>query len=173
MPLPPMPIVFANLPTGKNPASLLDTDFNFLLALMGSFQGEIALTTVGNSGPATFNPLTGVLNIPNYSGIGGNVVIETTAGPFAVGNADATIVLNKGAPSSTVINLPAVALRGGLPLLVVDWAGNAGDVTINAAAGETIMGLPSAILGSAGPGVGSAALIQLQPSVNLSGWWQI
>lgn len=60
-------IILANLPTGKNPLSLLDDNFAYLLALIQAGESGFALTTNGTSGPATFNPVTKVLNIPDYT----------------------------------------------------------------------------------------------------------
>lgn len=88
--------------------------------------------------------------------------IKTTAGPFGI-TTEGFLILNKGTPSVTVINLPHVASRSLVPLRIIDWAGNAGDITINPISGETIMGLASWIVNSGGS-------ILLFPIVDLSGW---
>ena len=167
-----VPRIFQNLPDGLSlPLSWFDEDFAYLVAQLLTRQVKLALTTLGNSGPATLD-VVGNLNIPNYaSGVSGGAVIGTAVGPYAVAAGDTALVLNKPAPSATIVNLPSVVARAGLPWALADYAGNAGDITINANGGELIMGLGSAVLGSAGPGVGTAAAIVLIPSVALGGWF--
>lgn len=151
-----------------NQALLPDGGFHLLNWSQG--QGtSFVLTTVGTSGPATF--VGGILNIPEYSVVGETVVV-TGAGPVVVLADDGLIILNKLAPSPTSIQLPDVSLRNGLPLTIVDYAGNAGDITILPSGVETIMGLASATLVSNGQGVGLAASITLVPSVDIDGWIQ-
>ncbi len=84
---------------------------------------------------------------------------------------DGVIILNKSAPSDTPIALPAVAGRAGLKLTIVDFNGNGQMITITPNGIETIMSLAQAILYSSAPGAGSAALINLTPSVDLGGWY--
>mgnify|MGYP001591579658 CR=1 FL=1 len=97
------------------------------------------------------------------------IVVQTGAGPFTLTD-EVWLVLNKAAPSATSIVLPAVATRMTSGLLwVVDWAGNAGDITFTPNGAETIMGLASWIVGSSG-GAGLGGKICLKPSVALSGW---
>jgi len=97
------------------------------------------------------------------------VVVKTTAGPFTITD-EVWFVLNKAAPSSTSIVLPAVASRMASGLLwIVDWAGNAGDITFTPDGTEKIMGLSSWVVGSAG-GAGLGGKICLKPVVALSGW---
>lgn len=130
----------------------------------------ITLTTLGNSGPATFDGQT--LNIPQYSSVsGGTTQIITGAGAVAVLPGDGAVILNKAAPSPTQVNLPSVASRNGLPLIVTDFAGNGGDVTITPNGAETIMGLANAVLTSNGQGVGTAAGIVIYPNTTLNGWY--
>lgn len=135
------------------------------------------LTTLGNSGPATYDIGTGVLNIPVYAGSASTQQIITAPGAVSVAVTDSLIAINKGAPSATTINLPPVASRGGdanssgTPLQITDFAGNGGDITIVPDGAETIMGLSQAIIGSYGPGVGGAAALTLIPSIALGGWY--
>lgn len=130
---------------------------------------SITLTTNGNSGPATL--VGGVLNIPDYSS-GGNTHIVTDSNPVVVLADDGTIIFNQPTPNvTTAVSLPDVALRNGLPLVLSDFGGNAGDIVLTPSGAETIMGLSSATLGSGGQGVGTAASITLVPSVALSGWY--
>lgn len=94
--------------------------------------------------------------------------IKTTAGPFTV-TTETYIALNKGSASATSIVLPAVATRSGQSLKVVDWAGNAGDITFTPNGAETIEGLSTWKVTSTG-GAGLGGSITLMPSTGLSGW---
>lgn len=129
--------------------------------------GALNLTTIGTSGPATL--VADTLNIPVYGDTGETVIIAG-AGPVVVLADDGLIILNKTIASATSIILPDVALRNGLPLVIVDWAGNAGDITLTPSGAELIMGLPQAVLASTGQGAGSAAAVTLLPSVDINGW---
>jgi hypothetical protein len=96
--------------------------------------------------------------------------IITAAGVVTVSASDTVIVLNKAAPSVTPVQLPTVASRGLLPLLIADFAGNGGDITIAPSTGERIMGLApntSWVVGSGGAGLGGS--ITLTP-VDGVGW---
>lgn len=126
------------------------------------------LPVIPSGGPV--NLATGVVGVLAM-GNGGNGVplastsIVTTAGPFAVTNEN-LLILNKAAASATVINLPLISTRSGLPFRVVDLAGNAGPVTINAHAGDAIMTLTNVTLQSYGAGAGVAADITLIPELD-------
>ncbi len=50
-------------------------------------RAAISLTTTGNNGPSTYSPITGILNVPNYTlaGLGGFVNPMTTAGDIIYG----------------------------------------------------------------------------------------
>ncbi len=131
----------------------------------------LSLTTNGSTGPSTF--IDDVLNVPDYSlGLVGTTVVITVDVTIVVAPGDQVIIINKAAPSPTAITLPAVATRNGLGLRIADWGGNAGDVTITPDGAETIMGLPTAVIGSGGQGVGTAAIITLYPSTDMNGWYQ-
>lgn len=105
--------------------------------------------------------------IPTYA-----TDIETGVGPFSISATTAVFVLNKPSPSATTLNLPAVASRQKLPLSIVDFKGNAGDITVNAAAGETIMGLGSVTL-SGMSDLGLGQRLNLFPSTDLAGWLEL
>jgi len=138
--------------------------------LGGGGGGSITLTTNGNSGPATL--VGDVLNVPVYGTPGGgNTILVTTAGPVSVGSGDGVVLINKGSPSATAISLPATSGRQGLPVQIVDWAGNGGAVTVTPDGGETIMGLSQLTLVSNGQGPGIAASITLYPTAALNGWY--
>lgn len=127
--------------------------------------GDIAFTPAGNIAATTVQTAIEELAGPPET------LIVTSAGAVSVAADIGAVLINKSAPSATPISLPAVSTRYGLALKVSDFAGNGGDVTITPFGAETIMGLSTAILGSFGPGVGSAASITLYPSTALSGWY--
>lgn len=137
-----LPIDLTTLPDGLNPLELFMENFNYLLNQIAAQQTIL-----------------------------GDLTVVTTPGPFVISPGQIGLALNKAIPSATAISLPTVASRLGLPVRIVDWAGNAGDLTITPHAGETIMGLASAIVGSNGQGLGTAGSLMLWPSVNLSGWY--
>jgi hypothetical protein len=96
--------------------------------------------------------------------------IITAAGLVTVTAIDAIIVLNKASPSVTPMQLPTVASRNSLALLIADFAGNGGDITITPATGEKIMGLAVDapwVVGSGGAGLGGS--VTLTPVVSV-GW---
>lgn len=100
----------------------------------------------------------------------GNEHVVTTAGAVTVAAGDGRVVINKAAPSATAITLPSVVSRSGLPLVIADFGGNGGDITITPNGSETVMGLSSATLISNAQGVGTAGSITLYPSTAANGW---
>lgn len=179
MAAPAFPISFAQLPSGQNPLSLFDDAFR--LALGGAYDQwtgvipgaygdatHVAKVTVGANGLVTAVELVGIAGIAQPT-----PRIITAAGGVVVAAGDALIVLNKAAPSSTAVTLPTVASRNGLALQLLDWAGNAGDITLTPNGAETIMGLANATLKSQAKGLGSAAAITIYPSTDLNGWYYV
>lgn len=73
------------------------------------------------------------------------------------------IVFNKLVAAASTVTLPGVGTRSGASLIIVDWAKNAGDIAISAAAGESIMGSATYILGS-------GEQVKLTPVEDLNGW---
>ncbi len=116
---------------------------------LGAFQG-INWTTVGTGGGQT-----------------GNEVIVTAAGPFIVAADTSALILNKAAPSATAITLGPSSARGGLPLVISDFGGNAGDITVTPDAADTagVMGQPTLIIGSGGSAT-------LYPNATLLGYFK-
>lgn len=53
--------------SGSTKGFLTSSDWN----VFNNKQNDVTLTTTGSSGPATFNPTTGALNVPEYGGAGG------------------------------------------------------------------------------------------------------
>lgn len=92
----------------------------------------------------------------------------SAAGPFSI-TTETYIALIKGSPSATTMNLPAVATRSLQALRVVDWNGNAGDITFMPNGAETIEGLSSYVVASSG-GPGFGAALTLIPATSFSGW---
>ncbi len=123
---------------------------------------------------ALVNFSSGTKNVTNdvpaeHQFVSSTPVIKTAAGPFTLTD-EVYLILNKAAPSATTINLPAVSARMASGFLyIIDWAGNAGDITITPNGVETIMGMPSWTVGSSG-GAGLGGKICLKPVVALSGW---
>jgi hypothetical protein len=101
----------------------------------------------------------------------GTTVVKTSAGGVTIGSTDAVLLLNKAAPSSTAVTLPAVATRNGLSLKFADIGGNAGDITFTPDGTEKIMGLSSMIAVSNGQGAGLAASGEIFPSTDIGGWY--
>lgn len=136
---------------------------------------EVQFAASSHQGATAFDSATPVNLQREISGDvagSGGVIYKTTSGNVTVGDTDGTVILNKSAPSATGITLPPVADRNNLPLKIVDYGGNAGDITITPDGTEKIMGLSSATLVSNGQGVGLAAVITLYPDTTLGGWTQ-
>lgn len=91
-----------------------------------------------------------------------------TVGGLGVVN-EQFVVLNKTVAAATAITLPSVAARSGNDLIIVDWAGNAGDITVTPNGAETIMGLASWVMASV-DGFGFGARVRLTPNTTLNGW---
>jgi hypothetical protein len=67
--------------------------------------------------------------------------IITVAGLVTVTATDAAIILNKTLPTPTTIQLPFLASRQGLPILISDFNGNGGEIIIVPTTGERVGGL--------------------------------
>lgn len=141
-----------------------DGTFTMVNGATNAFPGEIIASATWNSiftdiqtalsrlGPATFADPT----------------VQTGAGPFNI-TTEGLLVLNKATASATTVQLPDTTVRHSVPLRIIDWKGNAGDITILPTGTDTIEGLASWTLGSGGaPGTGGS--ITLLPSTALSGW---
>ena|SRR5882672_515405 len=123
-----------------------------------AFPGQVIASATWN---AIFTDISSALSLLGEVFLA-EPTIKTTAGPFVVTN-ELMYILNKAAPSITAITLPAVATRNQQWLMIVDWGGNAGDITLTPAGGQTIQGQATWIIGSGGK-------IILVPSTSLSGW---
>lgn len=97
----------------------------------------------------TFASADNIINIET-----GNSITVTT---------ETYLVFNKAVPAATAITLPNVSTRAGAPLIVVDWAKNAGDIIFTPAGGESVMGASTYAMGS-------GEQIKLTPSEDLLGW---
>lgn len=95
-------------------------------------------------------------------GIAPTYVVETVDN-IVVSADNNFLILNKAAPAPTTVQLGPVVARGGFPLTLVDWAGNAGDIVFTPAIGETIEGNANYTIGSGGK-------TTLYPVATLSGW---
>lgn len=98
------------------------------------------------------------------------VQIVTAGGAVVVANNTGKLVLNKAAPSVTPVQLPVIANFTLAELLISDFAGNGGDITITPGLGEKIGGLAANapwVVGSGGAGLGGSVRLSKIPTV---GW---
>lgn len=102
----------------------------------------------------------------------GSIQIETGSGPFVPDDTTGFLVLNRTLAGDSTVNLQEVSNRNGLPLYIIDWAGNAGTITLTPYSGEKIMGLTSASVISFAQGLGTGGKVLLIPVTTLSGWIQ-
>lgn len=102
----------------------------------------------------------------------GSIQIETGSGPFVPEDTTGFLILNRTIAGDSAVNLQEVSHRNGLPLYIIDWAGNAGTITLTPYSGEKIMGLTSASIISFAQGLGTGGKVLLIPVTTLSGWVQ-
>lgn len=104
-------------------------------------------------------------------------VVSSIAEPTVVTGASATIaagteavVVQRAAPSTTALALPAVAAQDGQPLRIADYSSSvtAHEITLTPDGSEKIMGLSSWVLYS---NASSLAGVTLIPSTTLNGWY--
>lgn len=88
----------------------------------------------------------------------------------AVGDTDATVAVQKTAPTKTELSLPSVLARDGLPLHVVDWSTSVTDheIELTPNGSETIMTAATWSIYSNSAQLGS---LTLYPSTVLNGWY--
>lgn len=85
--------------------------------------------------------------------------IVTVGGAVTVNTTTSILVINKAAPSVTPIQLPLMANYTLTELLITDFVGNGGDITITPGTGEKIGGLAANapwVVGSGGAGFGGS-----------------
>lgn len=92
-----------------------------------------------------------------------DAIINVETGNSLVVTTETYVVFNKAVAAASTITLPSVNTRAGAPLIVVDWAQNAGDIVFTPAGGESIMGASTYRMGS-------GEQIKLTPSEDLLGW---
>lgn len=119
----------------------------------------IPSTDIPNLYVLLWNGLTGVYSLAPISLVGqvytgGNTVVVSGAGPVLVGSNDSVIAVKPAVPAPFTVNLPFAAQKN-TPVHIIDAAMNAGtnNITINPAAGETIMGLPKWTIAGDGGGI--------------------
>lgn len=100
-----------------------------------------ALSSAGAVTDLTISQVLAMLNTPTITTV---ITVSTT--PYTISSDDAVILYYRTAALAvTTLNLSSASLRGGLPLIVKDVAGNGSVDTINIVpnGGETIDGLAS------------------------------
>lgn len=105
---------------------------------------SLSLTTTGTSGVATYNPGTGVLNIPNYSSGSGGItrsvsVISTPTTAGATASTDYVYIVS----GTTTLTLPTAV--GNTNEYTVKRVGT-NDVTVATTSGQTIDGSSTAVI---------------------------
>jgi hypothetical protein len=94
---------------------------------------------------------------------------KTTIPNDVISAATTLLAINRIAPTSTVLTLPALAFRSGMALQVVDWSSAVAghNITLQTPDGSTIMQRATFNLFSTAD---QLAGVNLQPSVELNGW---
>lgn len=96
------------------------------------------------------------------------VVVTTSSATIAAGTM--AVAVQRSAPSTTTLTLPAVADQDGVPLKIADYSTSVTDhqITLTPASGEEIMGLSSWVLYSTAASLAGVTLI---PSTTLGGYY--
>lgn len=98
--------------------------------------------------------------------------VITLAGSTTVAATTGKVIINKSVPSVTGIQLPLVGNFLLQELIIYDWTGNGGDITVTPGLGQRIGGLtvntPWIIASSGGAGLGGG--MRLTKCTALSGW---
>lgn len=92
---------------------------------------------------------------------------EVTDDIVNITDSDQIIVLNKSVAAPTVVNMLPIQ-KATRSITIIDWKGNAGDITVNADGGDEIEGLSSWTITSYG-GAGAGAVVSFIPFYQL-GW---
>lgn len=138
------------------------------------FDIEIDQTNyAGPAGPLGFGD-SGFVTVAQQRQASSNAGTEqviTATGTTAISSTTSKVIINLSGSGAVTLTLGAVASRGGLPLVVSDYGGNA-DITITPNGTEKIMGLSSAELVSSAQGLGSGVSITLYPKASpINGWY--
>lgn len=153
-----------------NPFNLVEADdgFIFFHALGGAYRIH-ALLPGGDEKELRYVAVGTAAETDDAAAAAGQTVTETGSGPFTVADDTTVLILDRASPGSTVVNLGSIDDRAGRDLLIVDVAGNAGDITINPDGGDSggIMGDASLVLASTAE---NKARQRLTPDADLDGW---
>ena len=154
-------VVGGNYPPIPSPS----TGLPYFPQIMGALE---VLGRLNGTGPVERIPMARLADAVIVASLTPRIITGNTINVLA---SDKLIVIKKAAPAATTINLPSVDDRTVRELEIYDWAGNAGDITINPHAGETIMGLTSWVVGSGGvAGSGGSIRLISCPEASLRGW---
>jgi hypothetical protein len=105
--------------------------------------GMTSLTTTGSSGPATYNSVTGILNVPQYSGGGGGGSSKSINSVSVNTNAGSTASTDYIYLASGTINITLPTAVGNTNYYTIKNVGT-GTITVNTTSSQTIDGSTTA-----------------------------
>lgn len=117
---------------------------------------EVMPDQIGNTVMLAYNVVDGSFTLlPFNVAVSDKVIVEKAdAGDVNVGQYDGIVLINKGTPEATTVNLPAAISKNG-SVKIVDFAANAGtyNITIVASGSDKINGQSQWVLGGDGASV--------------------
>jgi hypothetical protein len=117
--------------------------------------GTTYVCTTAHTSTATFDVTKWIALVTGVTG----TVQTITSGNVTVTVTDTLILLNKAAPAPTAVALPLVSTYAQAQLLIADWNGNAGDVTLTVAGSDKIQNQTTWIIGSTPTSPCNAAIV--------------
>lgn len=154
--------------SGAAPGNPATTDANgFVRVYLNSGRYKVRVYT-GSSAAPTSEQILRDVEIGVVSSIAEPTVVTGASATIAAGTA--AVVVQRAAPSTTALALPAVAAQDGQPLRVADYSSSvtAHEITLTPDGSEKIMGLSSWVLYSSAASLAGVTLI---PSTTLNGWY--
>lgn len=154
--------------SGAAPGNPATTDSNgFVRVYLNAGRYKVRIYT-GSSGAPTSEQILRDVEIGAVSSVAEPTVVTGASATIAAGTE--AVVVQRAAPSTTALALPAVAAQDGQPLRIADFSTSvtAHEITLTPDGSETIMGLSSWVLYS---NASSLAGVTLIPSTTLGGWY--